>query len=117
MKIIPKRNFCVCERLKESVVTTGAGLVLPKDEGKSNYARYKILYASEESEYRYGERRARTLDGENIYDDAGDQIKFVSGFKVGDIILCQEDYENKITLDGKKLYLLDSAYFSVLLEE
>ena len=117
MKIIPRRNFCICERLREKLETTGTGLVLPNEEGKDNYARYKIIYASEESEYRFGRKYARDISGEPIRDKDDNTIMFDGGFKVGDIVMCRQDYENKITLDGKKLYLLDAAYFSVLIEE
>lgn len=90
MKIQPKRNMYLCQRLKQTEEKTDSGLILTGKEGESRYVQYKILYASDESEY---------------------------NFAVDDIVLCQVEYENNVTLDGKKMALLDAAYFSILLGE
>lgn len=84
MIITPRRNFALCEKVKTIDERTKTGIVLPGEEGSDKFAFYKILKISEESEWK---------------------------FELGDRVLCQQDYENKITIDGKKLYMLDTAYF------
>ncbi len=90
MRITPKRNMTLCRKLKETEQATDSGLIMTGEEGNSKYAQYEILHNSDESDY---------------------------NFHVGDVVLCQREYENSVTLDGKKMYLLDAAYFSVLIGE